>query len=415
MRKEDFYTGEVLDGASPPISEQEAIANADFGRYNYDVGYRNMINQQQQQFQYPQYNNYPQQFGYYYQQYPMYGYNNMYGNYYPYNGYQQIYQQPQYQQYEQPSTIHIPPLNFSGEYMPNANYEEELERLKTEFWMKEQEESVSSSCSGYGYNYNNYYGVPYFNNSSCSSEASMIVEKMKEEARENRRQFNIHISTLAHNYVGDNYDPKTIEEIYTGKTIENPYAMTYFEYYDQQRFSNMVPFDNSQMYRDFHASVSKEFNDIVSADSDLKECFLNLGVLNAHYEMEEEKHRRRNGAALYNSDDNSYKYFVRAKAAERYNRSNFEGFKVNSDQFINQLDGMKSSLLDSFSTLSECATLSEDGTLNITCNFGSKAGETYSVHNSQEAGYDKDRERFNEFLNSIPGYSDLYLDSPLSS
>lgn len=423
MQKEDFYTGEVLDGDSPPISEEEAIVNADFGRYNYDIGYRNMINQQQY-YQYTQYNGYPN-YGYngycqypqqqqQYYQYPQNnGYNYTYG--FPYGGYnnygyQQIYQQPQY---DQPSVINIPPLNFSGEYMPNINFEQEIERLKTEYWMKEQEESVSSSNSSYGYGYSNYYGVPFYNN-GYNSEASAIVEKMKEEARENRRRFNIHISTLVHNYLGDNCDPKTIEEMYTGKTIENPCKMTYQEYYDQQRFANLVPFDNSQIYRDFHAAVSKEFNDIIPADSDMHTFFLNVGVLNAQYAMEDEKHRRRDGAALYNSEDNSYKYFVRAKAAERYNRSNFDSFKVNSDQFINQLDDMKSSLLNNFSTLSQCATLSEDGTLNITCNFGSKAGENYSVHNSQEAGYDEDREKFNAFLNSIPGYVN-YEDSPLSS
>ena len=39
------------------------------------------------------------------------------------------------------------------------------------------------------------------------------------------------------------------------------------------------------------------------------------------------------------------------------------------------------SLMSAFPTLNQTATLTDDGTLNITCNFGSRAGQTYSVHN----------------------------------
>ena len=53
--------------------------------------------------------------------------------------------------------------------------------------------------------------------------------------------------------------------------------------------------------------------------------------------------------------------------------------------------------------LNENASIAEDGSLHITCNFGSHAGETYSVHNSQEAEYEQKRERFGSFIDSIPG------------
>ena len=58
--------------------------------------------------------------------------------------------------------------------------------------------------------------------------------------------------------------------------------------------------------------------------------------------------------------------------------------------------------LSQFPTLASNARLADDGSLHITCNFGSHNGEVLAVHNSQEAEYEKDRERFNQFLASIP-------------
>ena len=47
--------------------------------------------------------------------------------------------------------------------------------------------------------------------------------------------------------------------------------------------------------------------------------------------------------------------------------------------------------------------LADDGTLNVTCNFGSNMGKTYTVVNSNESNYEEKRERFSRFLSSIPG------------
>ena len=49
----------------------------------------------------------------------------------------------------------------------------------------------------------------------------------------------------------------------------------------------------------------------------------------------------------------------------------------------------------------QCITIS-CYTLTIKCNFGSHAGESYTVHNSQEAGYEAHRQRYYQFVNSIP-------------
>lgn len=415
MRREDFFTGEALPSASPLISETEAIQNASFGKYDYDPAARMMS---QPLSIYPG--------GYGYNQPQMYDYN-PYNNY---NGYcnpafayqQQIYQQQIYQQQmqmQQEVQCYVPGVNLSGsEYLPSMNYEEEIEKLKLEYWNKEQETAakIAVDNQGMGYNpftgYSNYYGMPYYNPyqyNTLNSEISQKIQEIQNQAKENRMNLNLHLSTLAHNIAGDRYDESAIKEIYTGKMVDVPGAnhLTYAEIYERQRFNNLVPFDNSQMYRDHSARVSNEYNSVIPKDSNLKDTFANMGVLNAKYAMEEEAHRRKDKSVLYNSEDNSYKFFVRAKAAERYAKNN----GLSLTQAVQQYD--HANLLCNMPTLSQSAKLCDDGTLNITCNFGSMAGQTYSVHNSQEAGYEQNRERFQQFLDSIPG--SIYLDGPSAS
>jgi hypothetical protein len=408
MIKEDFFTGEVLTGTSPPISpftsEREAVENAGFGKYDYDPGSR-MMNQQY----------YPGGYGYNQQNYmtPPYGLGS--------NPYQQQYygspnpaisftnQQTQNQQ-TQEIKGYIQPVNLSGsEYLPSTDFEDKIEELKLYYWGKEQEQQAESSIknfnSGFGNSYNtgygfNYYGVPYYNPyqyNSIVGEVNQKITDIKNEARENRIQFNINLSRLAHNFAGDNYNDSVLQEVYRGKEVDVPgwNNMTTQDLYNYNRFNNMVPFDNSQVYREHSVAVSREFNNIISKDSNMQECFENMGVLGAHYALEEEKHRRRDGTVLYNSEDNSYKYFVRSKAAERYAEKN--GYSKYNNTTYNKPD------INQFPTLSQSAKLCDDGTLNITCRFGSKAGQVYSVHNSEEAGYEANKARFQSFIDSIPG------------
>lgn len=421
MRREDFFTGEPeINSGSPSFSEftseTEAIQNASFGKYDYDPGARMMS---QPVSIYPGGYGYNTNFNNFMNP-PVYsGQQGYYGGGNPALYYQQqMYQQQQIQQQQMQQEIKyfIPPVNLSGsEYLPSLNYENEIEQLKMDYWMKEQESVAKNSVNNMnsGYNpftgYNNYYGVPYYNPyqyNSLNAEISKKIQDIQNTAKENRINFNIHLATLAHNYAGHTYNEDELRERYTGKSVSCPTSVTYADIYEQQRFDNMVPFDNSQFYRDHNEAVSREFNSIISKDSNMKECFENMGVLHAKYEMEEEQHRRRNGATLYNSEDNSYKYFVKTKAAERYAKNNglpLAKIIENSDQF-------KQNMLGTLPTLAQSAKLCDDGTLNITCNFGSKAGQVYSVHNSQEAGYEQSREKFQQFIDSIPG--SIYLDSP---
>lgn len=422
MIKEDFYTGEPINFGSPTNFDQDSLMAeqaASFGKYDYDPGTRMMMSSQPVSI-------YPGNYGYNtnvpFMNPPTVGlgsypYQNQQYGYYQGQGNPAIaYMQQQQQNLNTEITYFIKPVNFSGrEYLPLPGFEKQIEELKNKYWNLEQEQIAkdcvdrSNSVYGFGYNYGtNYYGTPYYYNpyqyNSMNAEIGNCINRMQEEARQNRVNFSVMISKLAHNIAGHKIDEAEIRERYTGKTVTAPAgcSMTYADLYQQNKLYNLVPFDNSQQYRDFHAAVSREFNEIIPKGSNLADTLDNMGILGAQYELEKEQHRRRNGGLLYNSDDNSYKYFVRAKAAERYAEKN--GGSLTRSVLGSNNPSMPNSLSSSlFPTLSQSAKLCDDGTLNITCNFGSKAGQVYSVHNSQEAGYIQDKERFNNFLNSIPG------------
>lgn len=419
MKKEDMYGGESLELGSPPNEQyatyEEAVNNANFSKYVYDPAQRLMS---QPVSLFPG--------GYGYSTHPNPGPQQQYMNppiglgsnpyMTPYNPMKPnpvfqnpIYQQ-QFQQQPQETSYFIKPVNFGGnDYLPPTGYEDEIDNLKMKYWMEEQEKIAKSETPQnlyYGYN-TNYYGVPYYNPwqyNSINSEIQQRISDMENEAKENRINFNMNLSRLAHKIAGDRpVNEDVLDEIYRGKTVQSLYGVTMDDLYNEARFSNMVPFDNSQFYRDHNMAVTREHNSIISKDASMQECFTDFGQLHDKYELEEEQHRRRNGASLYNSDNNAFKYFVRAKVAEREAKKN--GMSMTSNIAPNFNPNMSQ-----FPTLQQSARLLDDGTLNITCNFGSKMGQTYSVHNSQEAEYEKDRERFQGFINSIPG--SIYLNNP---
>lgn len=459
MNTEDFYTGEPVITGSPPIfsqstiltDEAEAAQNASFGRYNYEPGARQAIypggygygTMQPQiqpaigigaapQYQYSPYGNIQPTYGAYGGGYGgQIGYNPYgqpqpaYGGYYQPNPVFGYGYQPQYQQPQQPTTYHIPGVGFSGEYMPPADYEARISQLENEYLMSQMEVQAKAdvdrrnSVYGYGnggYGYN-YYGMSYYNPyqyNSLNNELQGKVQAMKDEARQNRMDFYMNLSRLAHNFSRDGISDEAIRERYVGRTVDIPQAVlpNQQDLYEQQRLANMVPFDNSQAYRDHFMAVSREFSEVISPDSNLKDTFANMGIIQAKWDMEEEMHRRKDGSTLYDSG-NAYKHYIRKKKQERY--ATEKGVMMMPGTSIGSFNPQEArqAFVNASPTLSRSATLSPDGTLNVSinlpCNVGSHAGESYTVVNSQEAEYDEKRERFSRFIDSIPG--SIYLDS----
>lgn len=407
MIHEDFYTGEPCDTGSPPISpnsEMEAANMASFGKYHYDPGAR-LMQQQQQAIITPG--------AYGYQTQPMMQFPPSYGLGSPYRYGVQVqptydmYRTPNYQ-YQQPqmTTIHIPGISRNGEYLPPTDFEKRIFELQQEYWSKQQDLEVKQAVetqayySPYGGNGYNYYGVPFFNPyqyNSLNAELSQKVQELMDEAKTMRKQFDMNLAKLAHKFGGDSLTEEQIEEMYNGKNVDIPTAVipSFEEMQDSYRLQNMVPFDNTDFYRQQWVETSKKFAiEGVDQNTNMLDCFKSLGEVSANLMMDEEMHRRRNGSTRY--DGSSYRYFVRKKAEERYAKE--KGINIGGIQQPQFATPTQQQVLSQFPTLSKAASLADDGTLNITCNFGSHKGEIYSVHNSQEAEYN---ERKNSFYGAI--------------
>lgn len=440
MVYEDFYTGEPVDSGSPPSfqerkNEYEAAQMATFGTYDYDPGAR-MMNMQPYQSPYTPYANMPSYgLGSPYRYTPNGNLAPTYGVYQPgyntqfFNQYNNPYYNNPYQQYRQPqvpTSYTIPGINMSGEYLYPLDVEQRIDNIQKDYFMKMQQDQairdVDNKTSVYGYSGNygyNYYGVPYYNPwqyNSVSTELSREVDQLQAEARENRLNFNLKISKLAHNIVGGNADEELLRERYVGKTVPIPqhYIPTtdFEEMRRQNSLKNAEPFDNSAFYRQQFAQVSEEFHKYISPDSNLKEVSDNMNLVWADWEMEEEQHRRKNLTTMYDSSNNAYKYYIQRKAQERYCQEKgiaMPGFTNLGNPTYNTTTtnpklALQQNILDQFSTLSSSVKLADDGTLNVVCNVGSNKGQVYSVVsgvNQNEDEYRAKKERFDRFLGSI--------------
>ena len=182
--------------------------------------------------------------------------------------------------------------------------------------------------------------------------------------------------------------------------------------YEQNRFTNCVSFDNSSYYQAFHNQVSAQHNAIIRPDSNMKEAFDHAGELWAMYELEEEQHRRRNLTGTY--DSNGYKYFIRKTIAEKNGNKEENRFgsalggnnSIPAPPSSNGLGIYTGNPRTGGSHVTTIPSIDDKGNMNLTlsipCNFGSQKGTNYIV-NANEAAYDKKREEFNRFVDSIPG------------
>ena len=237
MIQQDFYTGEPVNSGSPnnfqnpniintgPTAESEAASMASFGKYDYDPSMRQATVTMPVQLTggfggtfnpYPNGGGIgappPPQFGgippYGYSPYGYYNPQPTYNYYRPYPTGDQMQFPPQQpcQTFQQPTTCHIPGINFSGEYLPPADYEQRITEMQMEYFSRQQELEAKqevdrqSSVYGYGNMYGyNYYGIPYYNPyqyNALNNEFQSRIKAMQDEARENRLKFNLNIFIL---------------------------------------------------------------------------------------------------------------------------------------------------------------------------------------------------------------------------
>ena len=238
MQKVDFYSGEPSVDGSPPITQNEAIIAA------AQMQYINQYVQQQKQtnsgysydpiarqaMQFPQGGGYSSPFQYQQPYQPMgIGYPaapSYYNPNYPQQQYFNPYQQMQQSIFDQQPvarTIDIAGYDPSGsEFLFTTEMIERLEQMKLEYVAKRREIEVENQSINNGYN---YYGSPfytgvYFKIRELDSQFYQEIEKIKQEARENRKRFNLNMGRIAHVGSHEKISEEALRERYYGKQIE---------------------------------------------------------------------------------------------------------------------------------------------------------------------------------------------------
>ena len=351
----------------------------------------------------------------------------------PNPAFQYMAQNPQYFQNNpymqiQDVTYTIPPINPGGsEYLPPIGYEDEIDQMQLDYWREVQEshgkkaaqriardKGIFSDYDGYnmgGYNYN-YYNSLYYNNDYnynhyIDQKYRDKLNKMQEDARQRRIDLNIHLAKLAFNYLGMDYNEEALVEAYTGKTVTVP-GITTLDLYKQQRFNNLVPFDNSEWYRQKDAEVTREFRKHVGEHDNMEQFFENIALVAIDDALKEEDHRRK-GMLNEHYDSDGYRSLVRMKAAELEARK--KGISLNPaydlnvqfEQLTEEAKALRAEIMnpDNYPGLKSHATLSDDGTLNITYGYEPPKNAVMTDENTKK--YQAEKERFRGFLESIPG------------
>lgn len=393
MNRVDYFSGEQALDVSSLSSTQQAEQMASFGQYGYSPapiqlgtqGYNGGgigmppygYQQPHQMYGNPQYG---------YQQQAMYGQGNPAFQFINRNAYR-----PQ----AQDITYNVPGLNLFGDRLYKSDYEDKVDKIMWDAWFKEQTAVIENSQPNFGYGYgSNYYGYGYGASSQSQyyREAMSQINEMNRQAHLDMIDMHVNLSKLAHNYLGDSYDESAIREMYTGKTVAVPGVNT-VDLWEDQRLRNLVPFDNSAMYRAADAAVSAEFHKRIRPDATLNEFLENLALVAYDWEMEEEKHRRNQELRMsYNGD--AYMMLVRQKAYE--NKIN-RGIKEAEDKVRSMRDNLLHSGM--FPTLEHNTVVKDDGTICITYNY--PGDEAVAAMNENESQYEHERERFRNFVQSI--------------
>lgn len=412
MYSYDFYTGEAVQSASPKslsppqpeISQQEVIQNAQL--YNYNpverlgfnpamVGYNQQPgftgfagNPTLQYMNGFNFMNPPQQPGFagnpalqYMNGNPALQYMNGFG----------VQMPPQTQQYND-YTYYVPGLNTGSTLLLNEDAEDICAELQTQMMLELEEANIrrmeqqKSYYSSLGYN---YYGTPYVDQNyvdpAIINKYKKKIEDMREEAKQARTELNKKLSRLCHSYLGEEIDEDKLDEMYSGHVVTISAQEVKFRA-EQARFDDLVPFDNSEMYRKHSAEVSNYYKEIFSESTDMNSFFRDCGQLIAREMTEEENHKRRDMSTQY-KQDGSYRQLIRRKLMERNAQQN--------NGIVPQQNNIPFG--EQFPTLAQSATLLDDGSLSITVppwvkNKGSV------VTNIQEDGYEVSRRKFIESI-----------------
>ena len=408
MNRYDFYSGEPV--SSPDFISQNTTNMSNIVentgqaiQYSYDpnMRYSQMMQQNQQQNMYypggygynQPYNSYQQQMPfmnppinpYQPQQYP-------YGNGIGFAGnpaidYLNQINKPLNLNFED-RVVHVDGFNTGSNMLLSPDAEDICNKLQLEM-MAEQEEAIekrNQRFQGYfnnnGY-YNNYYGMPYMStwqDQTVTMKYRRMIDEMKQEAVEKRKNFNKRLSKLTHNYLNDNISEDDIDMIYDGYSYTIP-GVTMRCQSECDRFSRMVPVSNQAAYINHYNEVTKMYDTLLPQNCNMQEFLHQQGVLQIYYNLEDEYHRRRDVSQFYQGD--SYKRFLRKAVRNRDG-----GVPQNNNSQLNPQ-------LNNYPLLSNNAQVLDDGSISITAPSWMGGGQTHIQFNNElEQHFEENRHRF---------------------
>lgn len=232
-------------------------------------------------------------------------------------------------------TLKTPSLG--GEYMPPANYQNKIANMQLDYMCKEIEEDVrldhERKNMKYGesnvYGVNNFYGNPYFGYYGADAIRGNVIQEIetfKNEARERRKEFDIGLYTMVHNYLNDGITEDQVREAYEGKTItvDTPYYIkaNYFPDPEAEWGKYSVPYEDQEykMWRASDAALQARLDEFVPPDSNMREFFAKIGDYMLANALEEE-YRKRDLQSSQRINTNSYLNYIKKTEQNRYMRS----------------------------------------------------------------------------------------------
>lgn len=306
------------------------------------------------------------------------------------NGFQQPinFFQPAPTPIPQDRTIHVNGVSMGGPVMFTSDAQDKLNHMMINYSV-EQEEYMAKQSQAMG----GYYSQPFFGGmyNSVYTKYANEVQQMMHGAEERRINFNRNLLKLCYNYKGEEISDEQLDMCCKGYN----YTVTAQEIMNDntcQRLINMVPVPERNIYAEHFFQLKKELETVMNMEG-VNDFFEAQSIIRANDELAEEMHRRRDGKRLYNSD--AYKTYLRKSMCERQGVQTIPGtnFAPNGPRKIDPV---------LFPTLSQCATVLDDGTLSIgppPWLKGDGAGSKQNVINNQfENHFQENR---NAFLNSI--------------
>lgn len=308
--------------------------------------------------------------------------------------------QQQYQQQQQDQVVHVDGFRPDNSvYLYPADIADQLEQLEQDMYVEliEEQEELQSRYQGY-FNNNpgyNYYGMSYlggyYGGGNVQRKYQQKLEEIQQQAIERRNKLNKTFSRICHNVVGDDITDEQIDQIYAGYSYTIP-ARNVQEQSKIDYFSKMQPCSNAGYYQQQELNYRKLHEKYISPDATVEEFSEQANDLLREYELEEERHRRRNGSQYFQED--GYRRVLRNSIIRRKREK--QGLSAEQVQGQNPYFNQQVNNMNDLFPILDGWNITDDGTLSIRApEFEAKDNvfKQEALNNMQNV-YEENRQRF---------------------